>query len=299
MSGNSNRTSDLRDANHDSGESLMESSAGGETQKRGADFSNNPSPVTANNLKKFRAAIQGTTIEEAFSFINALSERLDELCSENSAKSATIDSLRNTVASLQKENERLKSRVKSLEERGVNHTQVSTPSWADIVKGTTPSDEQIKVLSMVAAENAAIESKERKIVILGLKEVPNISDAEAAETDNRIVSEIFNAIGKPEIRPTFMKRLRARDEKYPRPLLVELPSREDRIPVLAASKTLHRNGTFENVYINPDLTVAERRLDAKLREERNEKNKEIDLNYSEFRYGIRRKRVVKVRNTQY
>ena len=53
-----------------------------------------------------------------------------------------------------------------------------------------------------------------------------------------------------------------------------------------------KNG-FKGIYINPDLTEAERLLDKQLRSKRNELNIEESKNNKPFRWGVRGDKVVR------
>ncbi|CAF0922503.1 unnamed protein product [Brachionus calyciflorus] len=79
------------------------------------------------------------------------------------------------------------------------------------------------------------------------------------------------------------------------PLLIELNEEKSRIDILKRSKNLKDNETYNKVYITPDLTFAQRELNKKLVEKRNELNSKNDANKTGYRYGIRDYNVVKIK----
>ena len=58
-------------------------------------------------------------------------------------------------------------------------------------------------------------------------------------------------------------------------MLVELASKEEGNEVLRAAKRLKEEVNFERVFINRDLTLAERELSKELRQKRNELNEKL------------------------
>ena len=72
-----------------------------------------------------------------------------------------------------------------------------------------------------------------------------------------------------------------------------LKDRNERNAILKKAKELRDSKEYENVFINPDQTQAERFKAKQLRDECKEKNKENREN--ESYYGIRNDKVVRLR----
>ena len=78
-------------------------------------------------------------------------------------------------------------------------------------------------------------------------------------------------------------------------MLVELASKEEGNEVLRAAKRLKEEVNFERVFINRDLTLAERELSKELRQKWNELNEKLkkDNKGEEYVYVIRGDKVAK------
>ena len=97
---------------------------------------------------------------------------------------------------------------------------------------------------------------------------------------------ILIEIGKSEVVPAYVKRLRAKNGENSGPIIVEFKEIYDRNSVLKSAKILRTKNGYKQIYINPDLTESERIMDHELRVERNKLNANLDQN-SPFRFGIR------------
>ena len=75
--------------------------------------------------------------------------------------------------------------------------------------------------------------------------------------------------------------------------MVELNTKADKIEVLKSAKKLRVSTHFNNVYVGPDQTLAERVFTKGLIKQRNEENNKL-VEGCGFRYGIRNRKVVKV-----
>ena len=75
--------------------------------------------------------------------------------------------------------------------------------------------------------------------------------------------------------------------------MVNLRYSEDRNIILKAAKQLKEINNYRNVFINPDLTVAQQNLAKKLRDIRREENAKLSKD-SDHYFGIRNDRVVKI-----
>ncbi len=76
--------------------------------------------------------------------------------------------------------------------------------------------------------------------------------------DEQKLESILTAIGKSEVKPAYLKRLKSKDSSKPAPIFVELADVSIRNPVLLAAKKLRDLEDFKLIYISPDLIEAER-----------------------------------------
>lgn len=191
----------------------------------------------------------------------------------------------------------LEATVNELTEKCNAPTQTTVndiASWSTVAsKNIKKSKEQIAVLNAVAIEESNKKRIEKNIIIFGVPESKKSVQAEILADDTDAVNEILSIIDKKEIKPVHIKRIRSK--KSPGPIIIELSDAKDKLPILTAAKKLRSIEEYKSIYINPDLTDAERKLDFDLRTQRNKLNEEIKGKNEQFRYGIRNNAVVKVK----
>jgi hypothetical protein len=122
---------------------------------------------------------------------------------------------------------------------------------------------------------------------------------ERKKHDEAMVNEIVEMlqIEKVPIKVNKIVRHKTRwDQKNASTVVLELENETQRNAVWFAAKKLKGMRNFEKVYLNADMTVAERARFIELKSERNMKNeKETD---KKFRWAIRNDRVVRFKVTQ-
>ena len=148
------------------------------------------------------------------------------------------------------------------------------------------------VVNMVTIEQEQKRRKAKNVILFGVKESSKENVDDMKKEDENCVFNVLKAIGKEDIKPTFIKRIKSKKLNIPGPILVELPNEADRNPVLASAKKLAKS-EYKDVYISPDLTEAERLLEYELRTERNKLNQSLEQS-SPFRYGIRNNQIIRI-----
>ena len=262
-----------------------------------ADTSFNSSSSSPNAKKPRELIFKKNNLEEAINVIVQLWNRLETLEIDSENQHEIFKKQESEISQLKTENAELKKKI-AAKVAEPNNLSTGMPSWVDIVKGEKPTEMVTKILAIKTTEESAIESKQKNVIIVGVEEVKNSQGEIDVEADKRVVESILREIGTQGIAPSYVKRLKSKRENHPGPILVELPYKEDRKLVLTASRALRSSSTFKNVYINPDLTPAQKRLDSELRKERDVLNSPVKLD-DPFRWGIRRNRVVRVKNIQH
>ena len=115
-------------------------------------------------------------------------------------------------------------------------------------------------------------------------------EAQGADDDHEM-DKIFNALN---INPSCIKFTRRFTTKTvgsrPPPILVQLMDERDKFRVLKEAKELRKMEEFKNVFINPDMTEAERILDKQMKEARYTINQRENSSASGTRWGIRNSR---------
>ena len=142
------------------------------------------------------------------------------------------------------------------------------------------------------AVNKEINDKAKKsnnVIIYGISSTNSDNFDDIKKHDSVCINALFSKIGySGEI--NYIKRLKSTNNKLA-PLIVSL--KEDRNNLLSLTKRLRTIEECKNVYINPDMTVAERIQFNKNRLIRNNSNQKACDNNKPFWYGIRGTEVVR------
>jgi hypothetical protein len=165
-----------------------------------------------------------------------------------------IASLNDEIGSLRKTNKELNERVSKLE----------TSNASD--GGTTPGQPLF----------SSLFTTEQNIIVSGIPEAPNGSEEEKAAHDKTSVEALLTALGTRLTDMKSHKRIKTNYEK-PNLILIEFHRFDSADMVaepLSNAKKLRTNETFKGVYINRDMTKAERIIEKRLRDESNRKNEE-------------------------
>ena len=180
--------------------------------------------------------------------------------------------LRAEMATLQKA---IKSLTKTVNEKPtplMNIPQVTAqpPLFSNIVKAnierTAPTQAEINVLNAFTSERNEQARRESNVLIMGVKDT---SDDLAKSTVERIFAELN--IDTAKIVSVYRFK-QSTNNAHPPIIKVCLPNKDDRLSVLKASRQLREKPTFAKVYINPDLTFAQRSQEKLLIAERNAAN---------------------------
>lgn len=198
-----------------------------------------------------------------------------------------IQALEDSNKILKKENKELKDELLKL--KGKNET-----SWSQIVlKNVKKTQEQIDIINTITHENRDIEDKSNKLVVSGIPISEGNDLNEKKEKDIKKVQDLFEAIGVEKSAFLNVFRRTTRNKDKPALIVVNLRYSEDRNIILKAAKQLKEINNYRNVFINPDLTVAQQNLAKKLRDIRREENAKLSKD-SDHYFGIRNDRVVKI-----
>jgi hypothetical protein len=214
------------------------------------------------------------TVAENLKLIEALSDRLEKLEKLLTDKDIAIS--------------RLEERVKILEETGT--TIVNDKTWSTVVnRNKHKTQVQMNMLNTVAIESKERDKRERNVIIFGIKESSKTTTEEKKIDDSLEIQQLLSQVSIPNEKVIRCYRIRSRDTQKPGPLIVEMEDKKTRNEFLKMS---HRK--FQNVYVNPDLTEAQRDLDKKLRDEMKQKNAKLDWDSCAFYYRIRNNEVVQI-----
>lgn len=137
------------------------------------------------------------------------------------------------------------------------------------------------------SEQKERDRRRKNLIVFGAP----VSSKETAEAqiadDKSFIESTFNAF-KVDLKKikSFRRFKQNPTSNRPPPILVQLENEHDRLAILKVSKDLRKIGKFSNVFINPDMTEAERVLDKKRREDRFNLNQLERSKGSNYRYMI-------------
>ena len=196
------------------------------------------------------------------------------------------------IAKLQAEVEELKTDVEALRKSNSQLSTYATKVKASSVASTTDTH---KIVNAVVADLNKRKVRENNVVIFG---VP-VSENDNVNSVKDTVKEVLSTVGIESKKIGEVYRLKSKSSSKPPPIVVQLPSRDDRNEALKRSKQLRSESRFDGVYINPDLTWAERIEARELRQERNRMNKELEAKCKDsgekfdYHFVVRHGKVVK------
>jgi hypothetical protein len=199
-----------------------------------------------------------------------------------------VTDLQTRLKCIEDENKRLNLRILELEK---NQQTAKTPQLFSSLVQNKKSQLQVnetKILNAVSNESKVRISKEKNIAIFGLKKSRKEDKDEQNKEDLDNIQEIFDELNLDSSKIVRNFRLITKDETKPGIVIVELESNLYQQQVLQEAKNLDKVDKFKNkVYINPDLTIAERAALKLLLEERSKLNKMEKENQTPFRFIIR------------
>lgn len=245
---------------------------------------------------------QSQTVSKLNDLVVALTNRLSSVETE----------LQTKIKMMESKIETLSTKVEGIKSGEISANvglPSSQPTWATVVstkrgkinetsKGARESNhftvppQQIDQTNFVLAEKEDREKKRHNLIVFGLK-------VESGTEDRERVEHLFTSIGVDKNIVEHVRRFRQtkQDSTSIEPIYVRIKSGEDRMRVVASAKKLRKLDGFSGVYICPDKTLCERRLDKQLRDERDARN-ESAANSEEgrqFWYVIRDGQVRKVK----
>ena len=220
------------------------------------------------------------------------------------AKDLTINNLVEKVNSLTDKVTQLESLIANQKSNSgtldVEKQQGSStiPNWVTVAsravarveeKNVTRPTHQIEVINSVTNEQVERERRKKNVVVFGVPVSGNKTQEKQENDDKGFIERTFRALKIDVKKIKFIRRFRSNPtNNRPPPILIQLSSENDRQIVLSAAKDLRKLSEYKDVFINPDLTEAQRILNKQLREDRKKLNQKEIENSSNIRYGIGR-----------
>jgi hypothetical protein len=184
-----------------------------------------------------------------------------------------LKKLQSELAATRLENRQLKESL--IELRNAKENPTKSPSFTEIISKESSNSSTMRTIVRNVRNELKSETRiEKNIVVSGIPEV------NGDEGDEVAIKELLTALSFDTTRSVIKsKRLRKKNPveavQSPSPprILIEFADRETQELALKNARNLRSLAKFDKVYINRDKTDAVRKEEAKLRRERNKRNK--------------------------
>ena len=195
------------------------------------------------------------------------------------------------ISLLEEENSKLKKNVSDLGMKNVNSPQL----FSNLFCKAKPAEIETKILNAISAETKEKTSKENNVAIFGIPESLKSNKEEKDEEEKQIITDVFSDLNLNCNKIEKHYRLKGTSSR-PGIVVVTLKTKLDQQQVLQESKNLTKLEKYKNkVYINQDLTIAERAGLKLLLDEKKKLNKAEEDQNSPFRYVIRNDRLERIK----
>jgi hypothetical protein len=133
--------------------------------------------------------------------------------------------------------------------------------------------QQKEVINSVVTEQQERYRRRKNVIVFVLPVSMKSSKQDQENDDKREIDRILTKLNVDTKCITYTRRFRSTNVgSRPPPVLVQLINESDKFAVLKAAKELRKIDGYKDVYINPDMTQAERILDKQMRESRYQLN---------------------------
>lgn len=177
-------------------------------------------------------------------------------------KNEIIDSIKDEIQALKNIITSLSSRVDKLEED--NKLLMTRYEELKTENSDAPNGLDNKC-SEVIEEVRQRDVRKRNVIMIGLPEESTGSVAERSKRDENKCKEIFETLGVTNNGIKSVIRLGKKREDNRRVLRVTLNNEEDKYELMRHSRHLRDTVKFHDVFIKPDLTPLQRKIDFELR----------------------------------
>jgi hypothetical protein len=144
------------------------------------------------------------------------------------------------------------------------------PTFTSSLFDEQPSEADILVLARVHREMNEAKKIAANIVVSGLWAADGDTDAKKAAHDNNSVRNLVDNLGISVKSIKSHKRIKVNGK--PDLVIIEFDSETNRNEALKSARKLQGDAKYNMVFINKDMTKAERTIDKRLRDERNKRN---------------------------
>lgn len=164
-------------------------------------------------------------------------------------------------------------------------------SFSDILRkgdNNKITEDCIKLINVISDEDNSIKRKENNIIIFGVEESKKENESETKDDDELTVKNLIGKIDK-KAPYTNTHRIGKKWTGKTRPIAISLKEKSQVVPLLKKFNEVKDKELDKNIYLNKDLTDAERVKNKELRDLKKKKNSELLLRQpnSTYRYCIR------------
>ncbi len=190
------------------------------------------------------------------------------------------------VVKAQKEEiKKMAQKIVEMEAKQNKDTTTKPLTFAAMINDKKPNESTMVIMANVNRELSEKDRIQCNVVIPGAGYSPEDADTERV---NKVLEALKSDRGKVKsqrrIKPA---RTNSSSAAPMDKIVVTFNSVEDKQKALRNSKLLKDIEGMKNVYINPDKTQSERLLERNLRQERNNRNQQLQLSEGRLRYGIK------------
>ena len=182
----------------------------------------------------------------------------------DSAKNEVIGSMKVEIQSLRESISSLTSRVDKLE---IENTSLKAQFQQALNQPNANSGSFESACSEMMNEMQQRDRRKLNLIVFGASEPSTGTVTERKVADREKCSEIFEAIGLPNCCIKEVSRLGKLSDERSRLLRVTVANEDDKRFIISHSKQLRQTEMFKNVYVKPDLTLYQRKIDFQLRKE--------------------------------
>ena len=229
------------------------------------------------NWPKFGQGQVSTHTRTLHEWNGKLSSIIKNLCNKVAKFEQDLSGKNVEIANLKNELSQLKNTQ--------NVTSNLNFSYAGALNNSKKNEQEVVLLDLVRKDFYETKSIENNIVIRGIPVLGSTNEEKEANDKSKVKS-VLTHLTLPDSTDPKLKRISTKDSNA-NIIVVELNNIDQRNIAIEKARTLRGTTEFDGIYVNKDMTKAERIMDKKRRDERKAKNSELSEKDSSGRpFGI-------------
>ena len=228
----------------------------------------------ANTIANMQKSIDELTKALA-SRTSSLESKIAKLNLEINKKDSKISDLEKNIAKIEMNLKNPQSNADIIKQTDCNPLNLNEQrDWSTVIQRATNANQsklpisQIEVMNSVATEQIERNKRKPRLIMFGLSVQAPKNNRSSEVVDREQAEKILESINTDVSQIKKCHRLKAYDASNKiSPIILTLNDNVNRNSILALAKNLYKNEANRNIYINPDLTEAERYLEKQLRDD--------------------------------